>query len=165
MSNISLVWDGIHLQMRVTTGIKFPLKVGPCPINLQREKGQLCLHLILWERGRRPEVCWQIWYQLSLFFEEQKESFVFVRETEENKQEMLYSGGGIELMTAEIIKQIVQALFWKDWGKITRKRQRERRNKIFQKGWQVKYMWQFFSCKKKLQIKDTQQVISAYFQV
>lgn len=25
-------------------------------------------------------------------------------------------------------------------GKITRKQQRERRNKIFQKGWQVKYM-------------------------
>lgn len=39
---------------------------------------------------------------------------MFVRETEENKQEMLYSGGGIELMTVEIIKQIVQALFWKD---------------------------------------------------
>lgn len=59
-------------------------------------------------------MCGQIWGQLSLFSEDQKESFVFVRETEENKQEMLYAGGGIKLMTAEIIKQILQALFWKD---------------------------------------------------
>lgn len=66
------------------------------------------------EGGRRLEVCGQIWGQLSLFSEDQKESFVFVRETEENKQEILYSGGGIKLMTAEIIKQILQALFWKD---------------------------------------------------
>ena len=59
-------------------------------------------------------MCWQIWCQLSLFSEEQKESFVFVRETEENKHGMLYSGGGIELMTGEIIEQILKALFWKD---------------------------------------------------
>ena len=46
------------------------------------------------------------WCQLRLFSEEQKDSSVFVRDTEENKQEMLYPGGRIELMTVEITGQM-----------------------------------------------------------